>query len=75
MSISKFSIGYLPRWIIFFIDIFIVVFANTITYVMLTSLTLSFYDTLTVFQRYSLIVLINNLFILIFSHILFSMLN
>ena len=67
MSISKFSIGYLPRWIIFFIDIFIVVFANTITYVMLTSLTLSFYDTLTVFQRYSLIVLINILYFLFFK--------
>ena len=67
MSISKFSIGYLPRWIIFFIDILIIVFANTITYVMLSSLTLGFYDTLTVFQRYSLIVLINILYFLFFK--------
>lgn len=38
--------GYLPRWIIFSIDIFIVLFANIVTYFLISQLTFKYYNTL-----------------------------
>lgn len=60
------SFGYLPRWIIFCIDILLLVFANFVTYTMLSNLTPRFYDTLGVYERYSLIIFVNVIFFVVF---------
>ncbi len=60
------AFGYLPRWIIFCIDITILVFANFLTYTMLSNLTPRFYDTLGVYERYGLIVFVNVIFFVFF---------
>ena len=60
------SFGYLPRWIIFCIDIAIIIFANLLTYLMLSNLVLRFYDTLSVYERYSIIIVVNIFFFVFF---------
>ncbi len=60
------SFGYLPRWIIFCIDVAILFFSNYLTYIMLTNLTLNFYPTLNPFGRYAIIILVNALYFFIF---------
>ena len=60
------DLEYLPRWIIFCIDVLVVIVANVITYLLLSNLTLEFYDTLSVPLRYSIVVLVNSVFFLIF---------
>lgn len=64
---SFFSIGYLPRWIILCIDIAILVFANILTHAILVSLTLGFYNALSLAQQYGLIFLVNFVFLLFFK--------
>ena len=61
-----FEIGYLPRWIIFCIDVGIILFANLLTHVILVSLTLGFYKTISLPKQYLLIISINILFFVIF---------
>ena len=61
------DLGYLPRWIIFCIDVFIVIIANVITYFLVRNLTSQFYDTLAVPLRFGIIVLINIVFFLLFK--------
>ena len=61
-----FEIGYLPRWIIFCIDVGIILFANLLTHVILVSLTLGFYKTISLPKQYLLIVSINILFFVVF---------
>lgn len=56
------AFGYLPRWIIICIDICIIIGANIITYSLLLNLNSKFYPTLSVFERYGLIVGINIFF-------------
>lgn len=60
------TFGYLPRWIIFCIDIVILVFANFLTYTMLSNLTPRFYDVLNVYERYGLIILVNIIFFVLY---------
>ena len=60
------SFGYLPRWIIFSIDIGILIFANLLTYIMLTNLDSRFYNILDVYERYTLIVVVNIVFFVFF---------
>jgi FlaA1/EpsC-like NDP-sugar epimerase len=60
------NIGYLPRWIIFLIDVSIVFVASVITYVIVSSLTVSFYDSLNMPIRYGLIILVNSVFFLFY---------
>ncbi len=60
------NIGYLPRWIIFLIDVFIVFVASIITYVIVSSLTISFYKHLNMPLRYALIIFINAFFFLLY---------
>ena len=62
-----FSIGYLPRWIIFCIDIIILSFANLLTHLIVISLTLGFYKTITLAEQYLLILLVNILFFRVFK--------
>ena len=60
------SIGYLPRWIIFAIDVFIVFVASIITYLIIFSLTGMRYNYFGMATRYGLIILINSIFFLIY---------
>ncbi len=60
------SIGYLPRWIIFAIDIFIVLLANLVTHFIISSLTVSFYEDLNMPARYALIIFVNAIFFMIY---------
>jgi FlaA1/EpsC-like NDP-sugar epimerase len=53
------NIGYLPRWIIFAIDVFIVLVACVITQIMVYSLNVKLYPTLNPFLQYGFVVLIN----------------
>lgn len=60
------NIGYLPRWIIFVIDVMIVLMANVITYVIVSSLTVSFYEHLNMPVRYALVIAVNAVFFLFY---------
>lgn len=60
------SIGYLPRWIIFAIDVLIVFVASVITYFIIYSLTGLNYNYFGMVSRYGLIILINAVFFLIY---------
>jgi FlaA1/EpsC-like NDP-sugar epimerase len=60
------SIGYLPRWIIFVIDVIIVLVANVITYFVIYNLTKNFYHNLNLPIRYGLIIIVNSLFFLLY---------
>ena len=50
---NRFSnLGYLPRWIVFCIDVSIVLFASIVTYFIVANLTFKYYDTYSVLSRY-----------------------
>ncbi|SEP54801.1 polysaccharide biosynthesis protein [Flavobacterium urocaniciphilum] len=53
--------GYLPRWIIFSIDIAIVIIANIVTYFLISQLTFKYYNTLDLTGR-ALIILATQIF-------------
>ena len=53
------NIGYLPRWIIFAIDVFIVFVACVITQIMVFSLNVKLYPTLNPYLQYGFVVMIN----------------
>ena len=61
------NIGYLPRWIIFAIDVCIVAVACVITFVIIHSLNVKPYDTITIFSQYSLVVAVNAIFFVFFK--------
>ena len=61
------TLGYLPSWIIFFIDLFIIFIARVITFTIISSLSVTFYDNLNLPIRYSLIIIINAIFFLFFK--------
>ncbi len=61
------NMDYLPRWIIFCIDISIVIFVNIFSYWLFRFLHISFYNTLNPILRYGLVVLINGFFFLYFK--------
>lgn len=60
------NIGYLPRWIIFLIDVFIVFVASIVTYVIVSSLNPETYRHLNMPIRYLLIIMINSVFFLFY---------
>ncbi len=53
------NIGYLPRWIIFAIDVFIVLIACVITQIMVYSLNVKLYPRLSPYFQYGFVVLVN----------------
>ncbi len=61
------NIGYLPRWIIFAIDVFIVAVACVITFVIVRSLNVKPYETITVFSQYVIVVAVNAIFFVFFK--------
>lgn len=60
------NIGYLPRWIIFAIDVFIVLVASAITYVIIYSLSNLRYNPFGMVTRYGLVILVNAIFFLVY---------
>ncbi len=60
------SLGYLPRWIIFCIDVGIIMISSFITHMLLVHLYVTFYDTLSSSLRYGIIVLVNMIYFLVF---------
>lgn len=61
------NIGYLPRWIIFAIDVCIVAVACVITFVIVHSLNVTPYTTITVLSQYGIVVAINAIFFIFFK--------
>ncbi|MES2411388.1 MAG: nucleoside-diphosphate sugar epimerase/dehydratase [Bacteroidota bacterium] len=60
MSNKKFrNIGYLPRWIIFAIDVCIVAIACIITFVIVHSLNVKLYNIISIFYQYAIVVAAN----------------
>ncbi|MFD2891029.1 polysaccharide biosynthesis protein [Flavobacterium chuncheonense] len=53
------NLGYLPRWIIFTIDVGIVMLSCTLTYLIVSNLTLSFYNSFSIPVRYAFMLLVN----------------
>ncbi|WP_035678169.1 polysaccharide biosynthesis protein [Flavobacterium limnosediminis] len=73
-SVSKFiirnkwiPISYLPRWFVFCIDIILVVLANLVYYSIVSNLNVSFYETLSLPERFALKVAAYVLFFLVFK--------
>src|SRR5690606_24103571 len=60
------NIGYLPRWIIFMIDVFIVFVASIVTYFIVHTLTNDNDADLNLPIRYALIIFINAFFFLLY---------
>lgn len=61
------ALHYMPRWIIFFIDIFLVVLSSAFSYLIIRSLRVTFYTTLDVPTRYTIVIAVNVLFFLVFK--------
>ena len=59
--------GYLPRWIVFSIDIFIVIFANIVTYFLISQLTFKYYNTLDLSGRVLIILATQSFFFFVFK--------
>lgn len=57
---------YLPRWMVFFMDVLLTIFTCQISYFVVKSLGAQFYDTLNVPTRYGIVVLVYILFFFIF---------
>lgn len=66
-NLSLSNIGYLPRWIVFSIDVVILMFAAVVTYFLLSNLTIKFYSTLSITSRYGLIVAVNTFYFFFFK--------
>ncbi len=60
-------LGYLPRWVIFAIDLCLVLCADWVTYLIVSNLTFKYYDTASVFQRTMIIVLTQIFFFFVFK--------
>ena len=63
---SLLSMDYLPRWMVFFMDVFLTIFTSQISYFIVKSLGAQFYDTLSVPARYGIVVLVYILFFFVF---------
>ncbi|HNP32730.1 MAG TPA: nucleoside-diphosphate sugar epimerase/dehydratase [Flavobacterium sp.] len=61
------SIGYLPRWIIFAIDVFIVLMACVITQIIVYSLNVKLYTTISPVSQYGIVIFINALSFRVFK--------
>ena len=68
MSSKSFrNIGYLPRWIIFAIDVFIVAVACIMTFIIVHNLNVRLYTIISIFSQYGLVVVTNAVFFIFFK--------
>ena len=58
---------YLPRWMVFFMDVFLTISSSVISYLIVRSFNVKFYDTLDIPTRYSIIILIYILYFVFFK--------
>jgi FlaA1/EpsC-like NDP-sugar epimerase len=58
---------YLPRWMVFFLDVILTIITSQISYLIVRSLRVKFYDTLDFTTRYGIILLVNVFFFIIFK--------
>ncbi len=58
---------YLPRWMVFILDVILTIITSQISYLIVRSLRVKFYDTLDVPTRYGIILLVNIFFFIIFK--------
>lgn len=58
---------YLPRWVVFLMDVAVVLFANIIAYLIVSNLTYKYYDTVHVWYRIGIILFTQSLFFLVFK--------
>ena len=61
------SMGYLPRWVIYYIDVLILILSGLITYTLVSNLTTQSYPLLTALERYGIIIVVNGIYFLIFK--------
>ena len=61
------SLEFLPRWIIFCIDVLIVVIAYVISYLIIENLEVKFYDTLSIAAQFSIVIIAYVIFFLLFK--------
>jgi len=61
------TLDYLPRWMVFFMDVFLTIISCEISYLVVRSLRVTFYDTLDVPTRYGMLILINVFFFIVFK--------
>jgi FlaA1/EpsC-like NDP-sugar epimerase len=57
---------FLPRWIVFLLDVFIISFSLLITHAILINLGISFYDTFPIWVQYSLLLVLNATFFVLY---------
>ena len=58
---------YLPRWMVFFMDVFLTISSSVISYLIVRSFNVKFYDTIDIPTRYSIIILIYILYFVFFK--------
>jgi FlaA1/EpsC-like NDP-sugar epimerase len=61
------SLDYLPRWMVFFMDVFITIFTCQISYFIVLSLGAQFYTTLSAPSRYGIVVLVYTIYFILFK--------
>ena len=61
------TLGYVPRWIIFSIDVVIIIISNIISFSIVSSLSVNFYDTLNIPSRYGIVIAVNMFYFLLFK--------
>jgi FlaA1/EpsC-like NDP-sugar epimerase len=61
------SLDFLPRWMVFFMDVFLTIISSEISYLIVRSLRVKFYDTLDVPTRYSIVISIYIFYFIIFK--------
>ena len=61
------SLDYLPRWMVFFMDVVLTIFTSQISYFVVKSLNAQFYYTLDVPTRYGIVVLVFIIFFIVFK--------
>ena len=60
------NLGYLPRWIIFMLDLLIVLMSSVVTYVIISNLIGPYYNNINIGVRAVLIILVNSIFFVLF---------
>ena len=60
------NFGYLPRWIVFMIDVLIVLMSSMLTFYIINGLTINFYNNLNLFWRLNIVVFINSVFFIFY---------
>lgn len=61
------DIRYLPRWIVLFIDVLILIFSLALSFVIVEALNVKPYSSISVFQKFLMVISVNVLFMYMFK--------